>query len=410
MVNSGATGLAWQTINDLAADASPKDADYVLTYDASVGTHKKVLLENLPGDKSFVFKFSTTTTDADPGNGYFRFNSATPASISQIYIDLLNNAGRSLATLWAMLDLTHRIFIQQLDDPSRSLFFTLGGGAVVDATTYYKIPCTVESVGTLPENNALCSVMVLSYSTDTLQTDPIIEGMPVHEDASGDAEWVFTPKVLGWRKHFLFPASVQECGANGIRRQYVGAVGTYALSTYTTNDGVHEVVTGNSVADGAGYTFADEGGGNIHDGTVKFAYEGWFYHDSDGSFTSNGYAYEIWFGITDSLFGAGAEQALFYGSNVSTAANQWDCITTGGGTSTTTGSGVGCRNAWQRLKCTYDGSSARFYINGTLVATHTTNLPLGTQMYFFWGAVTGDPAPFTMEVDHAGYIHEPDNV
>ena len=40
-------------IPSLTADASPDGtADYVVTYDASASTHKKVLLDNLPGGSS----------------------------------------------------------------------------------------------------------------------------------------------------------------------------------------------------------------------------------------------------------------------------------------------------------------------------------------------------------------------
>lgn len=43
-------GVAYRSINDLTADASPDGAaDYVETWDASASTHKKVLLDNLPG-------------------------------------------------------------------------------------------------------------------------------------------------------------------------------------------------------------------------------------------------------------------------------------------------------------------------------------------------------------------------
>ena len=46
---STSPGLRWRWIDDLTSDGSPDGvADYVMTYDASAGSHKKVLLDNLP--------------------------------------------------------------------------------------------------------------------------------------------------------------------------------------------------------------------------------------------------------------------------------------------------------------------------------------------------------------------------
>jgi hypothetical protein len=50
---SDGTDLAYKDIDDLTADASPvSGTDYVMTYDATAGTHKKVLLSNLPSSGS----------------------------------------------------------------------------------------------------------------------------------------------------------------------------------------------------------------------------------------------------------------------------------------------------------------------------------------------------------------------
>jgi hypothetical protein len=42
--------------------------------------------------------FSTTTTDADPGNGVLRFNNADQSATTQIFIDLLDNDGNTVTT------------------------------------------------------------------------------------------------------------------------------------------------------------------------------------------------------------------------------------------------------------------------------------------------------------------------
>lgn len=52
---SDGTDIAWQDIDDLTADGSPVGStDYVMTYDATAGIHKKVLLDNLPAGSGDV--------------------------------------------------------------------------------------------------------------------------------------------------------------------------------------------------------------------------------------------------------------------------------------------------------------------------------------------------------------------
>lgn len=43
-------------------------------------------LQNIPGN-AFAFNFSGTTTDADPGDGYLRFNNSTYSSVTQLFVD-----------------------------------------------------------------------------------------------------------------------------------------------------------------------------------------------------------------------------------------------------------------------------------------------------------------------------------
>lgn len=56
-------------INSLTADGSPNGAaDYVATYDASAGTHKKVLLDNLPGGGGVDWTQDQGATNIHPDN------------------------------------------------------------------------------------------------------------------------------------------------------------------------------------------------------------------------------------------------------------------------------------------------------------------------------------------------------
>jgi hypothetical protein len=104
--------------------------------------------------------YSTTTTDSDPGAGTFRFNNATFASITQIYIDNTDAGG---STITALLDLVDDstttaargiIRLQKTGDPTVYRDFTVNG-AVVDGTGYRKIPVTpIQSSGTWTNGNS----------------------------------------------------------------------------------------------------------------------------------------------------------------------------------------------------------------------------------------------------------------
>ena len=52
----------------------------------------------------FRYFFNTGTTDADPGDGYLKFNNATLASVSTIYMDTSSAAGVDLSTFIGTFD------------------------------------------------------------------------------------------------------------------------------------------------------------------------------------------------------------------------------------------------------------------------------------------------------------------
>ena len=109
------------------------------------------------------YQFSTTTTDADPGNGFIRYNSGTIASVAFIYIDNLDSNGNT-QTAWydTWDDSTNTsqegyLYIQG-NNPSSTVvnIFSITGAATI-VSGYYKIPVSYVS-GSLPANTESISV------------------------------------------------------------------------------------------------------------------------------------------------------------------------------------------------------------------------------------------------------------
>jgi hypothetical protein len=72
-------------------------------------------------------------------------------------------------------------------------------------------------------------------------------------------------------------------------------------------------------------------------------------------------------------------------ANGTAASPNWQCVTVANSvrTLTTTTTAV-TASAWNKLRIEINaaGTSASFYVNGTLLATHTTNIPLGSNSRF----------------------------
>ncbi|RAZ75847.1 hypothetical protein [Mesorhizobium atlanticum] len=111
------------------------------------------------GDKGdpvgYRMAFSTTTTDADPGNGIVQANNTTFASVTQLFVDNLDATG---ATITAFLDSFDdstttanrgRLRLSSAADPTIYQEYIVTG-VVVDGTGYRKVPVTpVASAGAL---------------------------------------------------------------------------------------------------------------------------------------------------------------------------------------------------------------------------------------------------------------------
>jgi hypothetical protein len=92
------------------------------------------------------YLFSELTADADPGAGIFRFNNATLGSVSQVFFDLLDDAGADLTVWLGRIDdfgsAADRgvLIVRSLDGTAE--FVGRVSGTVTTATGYRKIAVT----------------------------------------------------------------------------------------------------------------------------------------------------------------------------------------------------------------------------------------------------------------------------
>lgn len=114
-----------------------------------------------------TWRFSTSIVDSDPGSGNFRYNSATPASVTELFVDNITRNGFNAFSILAGLVAGAEIYIQQASNPLAFLLVTLTGPAV-DKTGYFGLPVTVDDSGTLPSNNQDCGFIVFTFGEPAL--------------------------------------------------------------------------------------------------------------------------------------------------------------------------------------------------------------------------------------------------
>lgn len=164
LVNIGAFNI---TLTDedaasLAANRfhSSNGNDVVLRPDETVeiwyddgGTDRWRILERVPGAAliSGEWSFDTATGAADPGAGNLRYNNATPASVTAVYVDQFTDNGADAQNILAALASGDQIYIQQSGVAGN--FLVLAVTSVVDNTGWFTINGTISASGSLPGNN-----------------------------------------------------------------------------------------------------------------------------------------------------------------------------------------------------------------------------------------------------------------
>ncbi len=143
------------------------------------------------GGDSAMFQYSTTTTDSDPGAGFFRLNNSTIASATEMYIDDLEFNGTDVSEwIQSWDDVTGndtnrgRIRISKANTLDTWMVFKVTG-AITDASGYSKISLVyIDTAGTFANEDKVFISFVASgedgaipgyfykFDTGTSDTDP----------------------------------------------------------------------------------------------------------------------------------------------------------------------------------------------------------------------------------------------
>lgn len=86
--------------------------------------------------------------------------------------------------------------------------------------------------------------------------------------------------------------------------------------------------------------------------------------------------------LGDSLVAADHTDGIYFEYDRSLSGDVWRCKTAAGGVRTATATAAAiAAGTWYRLRVLITSTQVLFYVDGTLVATHVTNIPTGAQRY-----------------------------
>lgn len=106
--------------------------------------------------------FDNGTADSDPGAGALRFNNATPASATAVYVDDLDTAGADMSSWLERIDdygdATDRGVLTIRSSAGDAELVARVTGSVADGTGYHKLSVTVLATTAAPASGAVLSV------------------------------------------------------------------------------------------------------------------------------------------------------------------------------------------------------------------------------------------------------------
>ena len=185
------------------------------------------------------YAFSITTTDADPGNGIIRLDSATPASISSVFLDNLDANGSDQTTWYQQWDDTTNVhskgYIFIAEYRTNNVLVLRVTGNVTGASGYYKVPVTYVA-GSIPTNAADIFVS-FAQSGDQGVSVPAggDTGQILAKDSNADYDFVWIDNYADWTSQVKHRVKAAESLTIGQAVYVSGADGTNMLVSKASN-------------------------------------------------------------------------------------------------------------------------------------------------------------------------------
>lgn len=178
-------------IDSTALIKNAGDPTKLIGFDASAittGTERTITMPDADVDLTLVgaagagiantYTFDTTTTASDPGADGLRFNNATPASVTALYINDDAN-GVDISSLIDFLSPGDTLYIQETDTAANYILVTIT--SITDNTGWYTIVVTVDDSGTLPTNTGTVGIdfgrSSMSLDRQNIQTGTAYTGV-----------------------------------------------------------------------------------------------------------------------------------------------------------------------------------------------------------------------------------------
>jgi hypothetical protein len=283
------------------------------------------------------YHFSQTTTAADPGAGILRWNNATPASVTNWYVDDVESTGRDSSYMLANLADGDIVTMRNQRDAADYMVASVNG-TPTDNVGYWTIPVTVIHAGTRPNTN---DPMHISVEWAGSQGGSVAAG----DITAGNLISTVLPysTVSATASAFKVPFINTTAGVSGNFGMLFDNDGfTYNPSTNTMTAGSISAGTITSTVN-----FVDAG---LTDNDVLIAGTGGVIEDSAGNLTFNGTTLAVTGALTvdnitiDAAFVqgsadiainvAGGETALYGAANGSTTLmyndiDRWETLATG---------------------------------------------------------------------------------
>jgi hypothetical protein len=134
-------------------------------------------------DGGLRFTFSTTVTDADPGTGVIRYNSATVTAVTNLFVDLTDVNGTSVMAILDSFSTANgggTIWLTSKTSNQVNAFTV--NGTLTDGSGYRKIP-VVHVSGSLPTNG---EQLVMTFGRRGPQGDKGVKGDQGDDGDKGD--------------------------------------------------------------------------------------------------------------------------------------------------------------------------------------------------------------------------------